>query len=654
MNTTITSRMIAGAGAPITIVAAGQSNMIGWTGANNGPFFDMAGVQIWDTVQGWRGTDAEPVNLSAREYAIYSVLSTPGTVGGGRNNPAVTFAWRLRRETGRPVRILFFASGYRSITSWIGLGRESEDFQAVNLALAAAGVGQVDYVLWQQGEADAAGASGAYTAALGTLRQQLRAERWWGADSVMLIGKPAQGWDQTAKRDYLNAEIEAFATLGHADVGVASSTGYLEDYHYPSVTGDTANLTGRSLFSMGYYNYFDAIPAWKIPVKPDRAALFATPPWPDGYYSRKTLGLEQVRSAHLTVASKYNLAPSIARDPKSGRFWVGWTANNTEASEHNGTYAKLVWSDDGLSTIKGNTVGGTGQGFTGGDATQSVAEPQLWFAPDGALWVFLFSSNDATQVFDGYAGVWVSVCHNPNATAPRFTKPFRLLDFGMTQPPQYFSGAWHLPVSYWRGGPSIPATAVPALAGQHFFRLDWVNVKATYAFTVGKYLGLDTDTFDEQCIVVPATGRLWASWRTLKGPYQATSAADGKTWSSGVAMTDLGSPRPSSKHRIQESPSGRLIAAWNDASGRTNLSVGIGGVGGSAVNTFTAVLQAGASAYPCIYADGTDIWVAYDNASRATMTGGGSGGKIRVGKVSEAALVAGSATVTTYVIDAGA
>ena len=91
-----------------------------------------------------------------------------------------------------------------------------------------------------------------------------------------------------------------------------------------------------------------------------------------------------------------------------------------------------------------------------------------------------------------------------------------------------------------------------------------------------------------------------------------------------------------------------------NAADRSNLTLGIGNVGGSTIVAQTIVLQAGRSAYPDIYCDGTHIWVPYDNADRTTVTGGSTNGKIRVARVSEADLAAGTATVTTYTVDAGA
>lgn len=631
---------------PITIVAAGQSNMVGWTGANNGPLFSMSSVSIWD-----RGTQTfRNADLSSNTYVVYSGDGNPANyIGGGRNNLAVAFAYRLSRETGRSVRIIFNATGARNSSFWVGNGRNSTDWLALLSDISASGVTNIDYFLWQQGEEDAITNKtvGVYTAVLDKLRTQAMAESWWKDDTALLIGKPSQQWADTASRDYLVSEIDAFSNIVYRNVGIAQQgSPFFRDSVYPGVTGDLIHFTGRSLYSLGYYNYWQAVPSWKAPDKKDFSEEYKEFPYPSTAYPTDTpLPNYQTQNRRPPL---YNLEPSIAIT--GNRMWVSYTSNATSAGEGAGQFAKLSFTD----LVSGAPTGTwTGQGASPNNAVDFIgpnpAVVKLWVDPEGALHVFMLASNNSA-VWDGIGGVWHSVCRFPSAEFPRFTVPKRLVNYGVVNRPFKIGGKWYLPVSYWRltngGGNSC---FVPALGGRWYFEWDYAAGEILNGFAGGPETS--NNTYDEQCIHLRSAGGVRASFRTLNGAYISDNNSGDffspSSWSTPVAWTALGT-NPASRHCAINTTSGRMAVAFNASAARDNLTLGLSSSNTDLPLTYTTVLQAGASAYPDIHQSGDTFWVAYDAGSNR-----GSTRLIRVARVLESAMIAGTATVTTYTVDTG-
>lgn len=80
----------------------------------------------------------------------------------------------------------------------------------------------------------------------------------------------------------------------------------------------------------------------------------------------------------------------------------------------------------------------------------------LWLDPAGKLRLFWSQSRcreTGKDVSDGVNGVWQSVCAEPDAPVPNWTRPERLCDGIMLNKPCIASdGSWLLPVSVWGDG----------------------------------------------------------------------------------------------------------------------------------------------------------------------------------------------------------
>ena len=642
---------------PIVIAACGQSNMVGWTLANNGPRFAFPETFIWDT-----GTESfRPAN-TLTEYTVYCgnpALSIK-TIGAGRNNPAFGFAYRLQRETGRPVYIIYNATGGRNSLYWIGNGRNSVDWVALNSdlenALASIGVTKIDYFLWQQGEADADDGSpaGKYTAALDTLQLQAKAEGWWQTGQTrMIIGRPCSQWTATTELAYLNSEITNFSALNRAYVHVAATDSLMFSggiYPAGDPVGDSIHYSGRSLYSLGYYNYWES-----LPVKPagtrDQAAqslIQKEPetPWPAGLYvTPDPVPNYQTQTRRPPL---YNLEPTVTIT--GNRMWVFYTSNATTAGEGGGQFAKGSYTD-----LVGGLPTGTWQGqsssvagavdFIGSEACC----PKAWVAPDGALHVFMLGSNNG-DVWDGLGGIWHTMCRFPEAQFPRFTQPRKISEYGVPNRPFRLGAKWYLPVSYWRltnGGGN--ASFVPGIAGRWYYEWDWVNCTIKRAFAGASET--TNNTYDEQCLHLLQDGRVRASWRTLNGAYISDNATNDlnnpAAWTTPVAWASLGT-NPASRHCVINTPTGRAAIAYNFSATRTNLRLGLSNSTNTNIVNYNIILQAGASAYPDIHISGDNIFTAYDAGGDRAATR-----LIRIAHVLESAMIAGTATVTTYTVDTG-
>ena len=122
-----------------------------------------------------------------------------------------------------------------------------------------------------------------------------------------------------------------------------------------------------------------------------------------------------------------------------GRLWVSWIAGGdspdafTVASRSDD--GGLTWSDvelvidgHGMKPTRGNPVGRTNIIGT------------FWLDPDGKFHLF---TDQTTFQFDGRAGIWESVCEDPDATETRWSPPRRIGHGHLINKPIILSdGSW--------------------------------------------------------------------------------------------------------------------------------------------------------------------------------------------------------------------
>nr|WP_284701396.1 sialate O-acetylesterase [Rhodoplanes tepidamans] len=155
---------------PIVVLATGQSNFVRKETYSWSP---PANLQVWN----WSGADGNV-----------------GTAFEAADETRINTTWAFAAEIAkanplRQVLVVTVAFG-RAISYWLP-GTPAPDVWAnltANIvpALAAAGVSTVDYLLWWQGESDAASPS-SYLANFETLIARFRAESWFPVETPIVI-----------------------------------------------------------------------------------------------------------------------------------------------------------------------------------------------------------------------------------------------------------------------------------------------------------------------------------------------------------------------------------------------------------------------------------------------------------------------------------
>lgn len=183
----------------------------------------------------------------------------------------------------------------------------------------------------------------------------------------------------------------------------------------------------------------------------------------------------------------------------------------------------------------------------------------LWLDPAGKLRLFWSQSRcreTGKDVSDGVNGVWQSVCAEPDAPVPNWTRPERLCDGIMLNKPCIASdGSWLLPVSVWGdgiGGGKLPESLrdvsganlfVSTDGGQSFRRRGLARVE-------------EGRLFDEHLFVERRDGSLLMLIRTLYGIAESRSTDGGQSWTPPQRSRLRG---PGSRFALRRLKSGSLL-----------------------------------------------------------------------------------------------
>ncbi|RHP34861.1 sialidase family protein [Lachnotalea sp. AF33-28] len=178
----------------------------------------------------------------------------------------------------------------------------------------------------------------------------------------------------------------------------------------------------------------------------------------------------------------------------------------------------------------------------------------LWTAPDGRLILFWSQSFGG---FDGRAGVFMSICHNPEEERLRWSRSVRITDGVMLNKPMIGKqGEWLLALSLWNN--------VPYAFDQG--DLDR-RIKLCEADGSGKHVkdisfhlrgGFDIEGryYDEPMVVQKIDGSLWMLLRLPDGIGEAFSCDEGRSWNN---IRRAGIWGPDSRFYIGRLKSGRLL-----------------------------------------------------------------------------------------------
>ncbi|WP_431689367.1 sialate O-acetylesterase [Hahella sp. NBU794] len=223
----------------IVIVASGQSNVLGRI--SEGPFVHNENLYVYNN--DWN--QFEVADLQHKSYR--TVLGD--SFGGGKANAAIAFANRIQHEKRVPVYVVIEGKGGASIENWVTGDYTAKVNKVVDQAIASEpGLSRdnVQYFVWLQGEVDLRTGMDEteYAQAFYQVANQIGAP--------MTVTAPiSQGYiDNNVGHDNLGVQ-DFFHSLGRP-YRVANVDGL--------TLGDTAHYDGRSVWELGYFRLYEALP----------------------------------------------------------------------------------------------------------------------------------------------------------------------------------------------------------------------------------------------------------------------------------------------------------------------------------------------------------------------------------------------------------
>jgi predicted neuraminidase len=263
----------------------------------------------------------------------------------------------------------------------------------------------------------------------------------------------------------------------------------------------------------------------------------------------------------------YGMTIGIERTPK-GRLWACWVAGGDSPKAF---FVLATSDDDGETWSKPRLVVDAHSKNLPLD--RSVLVGNLWTDPLGRLWLFFDQSMD---MFDGRAGVWTTVCDNPDAEQSAWSSPRRIWHGVMLNKPTVLStGEWMLPISLDQREGFGPFKGLfkelDPLRGANVF----VSTDQGATWQRRGAAVFPTPDWHEHMILERKDGTLWMLARTAKGIMQSVSTDGGKTWSA-PSFPD-GIRHPVARFHIRRLASGRILMVkhgetMDSHEGRSKLS----------------------------------------------------------------------------------
>lgn len=245
----------------------------------------------------------------------------------------------------------------------------------------------------------------------------------------------------------------------------------------------------------------------------------------------------------------YGMTIGIERTPK-GRLWACWVAGGDSPKAF---FVLATSDDDGKTWSKPRAVVDTHAGAL--PVQRSTLVGNLWTDPQGRLWLFFDQSID---MFDGRAGVWATICENPDADKPEWSAPRRIWHGVMLNKPTVLaSGEWLLPLSLDQRGGFGPFkglfTELDPLRGANV----WVSTDNGQTFERRGAAIFPTPDWHEHMLVERRDKSLWMLGRTAKGIVESTSTDGGRTWS--AAKEPPGIKQPNARFFLRRLASGKIL-----------------------------------------------------------------------------------------------
>ncbi|MCL2744925.1 MAG: glycoside hydrolase [Planctomycetaceae bacterium] len=257
----------------------------------------------------------------------------------------------------------------------------------------------------------------------------------------------------------------------------------------------------------------------------------------------------------------YNMTIGMERSP-GGRLWSAWVSGG---DSDKGYFVIASSDDEGKTWSKPRLVIDPLDAPNG--LKRRILVGNLWTDPLGNLWLFF---DQSMGYYDGRNGDWATMCKNPDAENPTWSKPVRIWHGAtLNKPTVLKSGEWLLPISLWERS-KIAATwdkdrlLDPDPLKELFLELDDFRGANVFQSTdKGKTWNrhghcrfpVENHSFDEHMIVERNDGSLWMLARTTTGIMQSFSTDGGKTWSEPTAAY----PHTASRFFIRRLNSGNLL-----------------------------------------------------------------------------------------------
>lgn len=292
--------------------------------------------------------------------------------------------------------------------------------------------------------------------------------------------------------------------------------------------------------------------------------------------------------------------PTIERT-KQGHFWVAFYSGGTGEGDDN--YVALIKSVDGEKWSNPKLV-------IDPPGKVRAFDPCLWMDPLQRLW--LFWSQSYTW-YDGRAGVWATVCSDPDSENPNWSSPRRIANGVMMNKPTVLStGAWLMPCAVWgyKQDGSVVDWKLNSMEEERFS-----NVYCSY--DQGKSFqwigGADVPDrhFDEHMFIERKDKSIWMLVRTFYGIGESISTNGGRSWTPGK---DTGIKGPDSRFFIRRLKSGNLLLVNHyNFTGRNNLTAMISEDDGTTWKGFLVLDGRENVSYPDgVQDDDGTIYIIYD------------------------------------------
>ena len=211
-----------------TIVAMGQSNMVGYSGTG-----------------GDKGTDSRVTAWNGSAWVLANLNNAP--FSSNNNNIAFHYAKQIAERFDRNVRIILEAENGRPIGDWVP--DTATHYAGMRTQISASGTTKVDVVLWHQGESDYARTHAAYGADLNSLCTQLRGEASISDTMPIVMGELLCGGIYE-EHNYVYERLADYVSDRFVSVAKAQ---FLPN------CGSYIHFTGDSLVRLGRARYFEAM-----------------------------------------------------------------------------------------------------------------------------------------------------------------------------------------------------------------------------------------------------------------------------------------------------------------------------------------------------------------------------------------------------------